>query len=97
MNYLQIANLLLTKKSNHSGSKSVLSVVNRIKFVSNFSDIKLTLAEKDIELSFVAVDLTTFLIIGPNHTLFDNIEVRKAHLQARKLQAYFLNRNTLDG
>lgn len=71
MTYLEIASLLAQQQFNEKNSNSVLNYLNHFQCRLSLHHVSFAVVEHDLQLSLEASDIDAFLVLQPDHDLYN--------------------------
>lgn len=89
MTYLEIASLLAQQQSNEKNSNSVLNYLNHFQCRLSLHRTSLAVVEHDLQLCLEASDIDAFLVLQPDHDLYNELKVRRSKITCRSLSLAF--------
>lgn len=92
MSYLEIAELFSNQKDLQNfgkKSKSVLNYLNSIKLVCCINEISIGVIQRQLEMSLKALEVGSYLVIQPNHDLYNQLKVRRSRIVSKSINACF--------
>lgn len=89
MTYLEIASLLAQQQFNEKNGNSLLNYLNHFQFRFNVRHISVRIIEQDLQLSLDARNIDTFIVLQPDHDLYNELKVRRSKITCENLSLSF--------
>ena len=89
MTYLEIASLLAQQQFNQQNTNSALNYLNHFQLRLTVRHISFAITKHDLQLSLEARDIEAFIVLQPDHDLYNELKVRRSKVNCEGLSLSF--------